>query len=280
MNELRHTVLCVDDEQNILNALKRLLRKETFRLLTCTNGREGLELLARNDVQVVISDQRMPEMNGTDFLREVKDIYPQTIRIILTGYTDVETISNSINKGHIYKFFLKPWNDQQLLLEIRQALEQFELVKANKRLYEMTLEQNEELRTINDNLETIVAERTSVLERQNLALQLSQSILEELPFPIVGISKEMTVALVNAQARRTFADEGDIAIGEQIALYFTGLTKTRIDAVINDSAPHQVTCSGGKSHSEYQFDLFPLTGRFSGGGCILTTTRDANPETA
>ena len=274
MNDLRHTVLCVDDEQNVLNALKRLLRKETFRLLTCTNGREGLELLARNDVQVVISDQRMPEMNGNDFLKEVKDLYPQTIRIILTGYTDVDTISNSINKGHIYKFFLKPWNDQQIVLEIRQALEQFELIKANKRLHEMTLEQNEELRTINDNLENMVAERTSVLERQNQALQLSQAILEELPFPIVGISKEMTVALVNARARQTFADEGDITIGEHIELYFSGLTKTKIDAVINDSTPHQVTCSGSKRHLAYKIVLFPLTGRFSGGGCILTTTRE------
>ena len=106
MDDLRHTVLCVDDEQNILNALKRLLRKESYRLLTSTTGNGGLQLLAENDVQVVISDQRMPGMSGTAFLKQVKEGYPHVIRIMLTGYTDVDTISTSINQGHIYKFFL------------------------------------------------------------------------------------------------------------------------------------------------------------------------------
>ena len=136
MEPIKHTVLCVDDERNILSALKRLLRKEDYRLLTGKSGQEGLEILSQNEVQVVISDQRMPEMNGIEFLKEVRKGYPNVLRIILTGYTDVDTITKAISEGHIYKFFLKPWSDHQLKLEIRQALEQYDLIQANKALHE------------------------------------------------------------------------------------------------------------------------------------------------
>ena len=134
MNENRHTVLCVDDEKNILQSLKRLLRKEDYRLLTASSGEEGLKVLEENDVHMVISDQRMPEMSGTEFLAALKTKYPDVLRIILSGYTDVDSITESINKGHIYKFLLKPWNDHNLKLEIKQALEQYDLIQANKKL--------------------------------------------------------------------------------------------------------------------------------------------------
>ncbi len=132
--ECLHTVLCVDDEENILHSLKRLLRKEGYRLLTATSGTDGLRVLENNDVHLVVSDQRMPEMSGTEFLAKVKENYPDAIRIVLTGYTDVDSITESINKGHIYKFILKPWNDHNLKLEIKQGLEQYDLMQSNKRL--------------------------------------------------------------------------------------------------------------------------------------------------
>ena len=270
METFKHTILCVDDEQNILNALKRLLRKEHFKLLTTTSGREGLELLTQNDVQIVISDQRMPEMSGTEFLKEVKALYPDIIRIILTGYTDVDTISNSINEGHIYKFFLKPWNDQHLTLEIRQAIEQYELIKANKQLYEMTLIQNEELKTINENLENIVAERTSSLEMQNQALLLSQAILEDLPFPIIGISTEMIVALVNKSAKTFFTEEPVLSVGDHISEYFSNISEQELQDVLSAEKSPNLTCTGIKSGQVYHLRPFPLTGRFSRGGFILT----------
>ncbi len=134
MNENRHTVLCVDDEKIILKALKRLLRKEDYRILTASSGEEGLKVMEENDVHMVISDQRMPEMNGTEFLAALKIKYPDVIRIMLSGYTEVDSITESINKGHIYKFLLKPWNDHNLKLEIKQALEQYDLIQANKKL--------------------------------------------------------------------------------------------------------------------------------------------------
>ena len=146
---------------------------------------------------MIISDQRMPEMSGTELMAKVKELYPDMIRIILTGYTDVDTITESINKGHIYKFFLKPWNDQSLVLEIRQALEQYDLVQTNKALHQKVLEQNETFRQINDNLENLVTERTREVEIQNQALALSHAILEDLPVPIIGVSTELMIVLIN-----------------------------------------------------------------------------------
>jgi len=131
MKDYRHTVLCVDDEVNILRSLKRLLRKEDYRLLTASSGEQGLEILKENAVNLVISDQRMPGMSGIEFLARVKEEYPDIIRAILSGYTEVDAIMDSINRGHIYKFLLKPWNDQNLILDIRQALEHCDLIQSN-----------------------------------------------------------------------------------------------------------------------------------------------------
>ncbi len=101
-------LLIVDDEENILHSLKRLLRKENYRILTATSGGDGLEILKEHDVHLVVTDQRMPGMSGTEFLAKVKENYQEVIRIVLSGYTEVDSITESINKGHIYKFMLKP----------------------------------------------------------------------------------------------------------------------------------------------------------------------------
>lgn len=115
------TLLIVDDEPNILNALRRLLRHEDFAVLTATTPALAFDLLAKHKVQVVVSDQRMPEMNGTEFLARVKQLYPETVRIILSGYTDLESLTEAINRGAIYRFLVKPWDDRELLAQIREA---------------------------------------------------------------------------------------------------------------------------------------------------------------
>src|SRR5581483_5011209 len=115
------TLLLVDDEENILRALTRALRRDGYRILTATSAREGLELLARNNVQVIVSDQRMPETSGTEFLSQVKQMYPETVRMVLSGYTDLTAVTDAINRGAIYKFLTKPWNDEELRTQIRDA---------------------------------------------------------------------------------------------------------------------------------------------------------------
>lgn len=119
--EAANTLLLVDDEQNVLNALRRLLRREGYRILTASSGTEALELLALHPVQVIVSDQRMPGMSGVEFLSKVKDLYPETVRMSLSGYSEISTVTDAINKGAIWKYITKPWDDEMLLQEIRTA---------------------------------------------------------------------------------------------------------------------------------------------------------------
>ena len=115
------TLLLLDDEANVLRALQRLLRPEGYKVLATTSAVEAFELLAKNPVQVIVSDQRMPEMSGVEFLEKVKALHPETIRIVLSGYAEIETITQAVNRGSIYKFFSKPWDDARLIEELRDA---------------------------------------------------------------------------------------------------------------------------------------------------------------
>jgi diguanylate cyclase (GGDEF)-like protein/PAS domain S-box-containing protein len=118
------TLLVVDDDLNILASLHRLFRRDNYRVLTAASPAEAFELLALYRVQVVLCDQRMPSMNGTEFLGRVKEMYPDTMRIILSGYTGVEDVLDSINRGAIYRFYTKPWNENELRDNIRLAFRQ------------------------------------------------------------------------------------------------------------------------------------------------------------
>jgi diguanylate cyclase (GGDEF)-like protein len=115
------TLLLLDDEENVLRALTRALRRDGYRILTATTAQDAFEHLARNEVQVIISDQRMPELSGTEFLSQVKAMYPDTVRMVLSGYSDVTVVTDAINRGAIYKFLTKPWNDDDLRLQIQDA---------------------------------------------------------------------------------------------------------------------------------------------------------------
>ena len=114
-------ILIVDDEPGILASMRRLLRRDGYEILTANSAKDGFDILAQQEVQVILSDQRMPEMSGTEFLSRARELYPETIRIVLSGYTDLESISDAINRGAIYKFLTKPWDDDLLRENIREA---------------------------------------------------------------------------------------------------------------------------------------------------------------
>jgi len=124
-------ILCVDDEPNVLNALKRLFLDEPYTILTAASGQEGLEIIEKENVQIIISDYRMPGMNGVDFLKEARKKWPDTVRIVLSGYADTAAIVSAINEGQIYKFVPKPWNDEELKVTISNAIERYHLFKKN-----------------------------------------------------------------------------------------------------------------------------------------------------
>ena len=120
------TLLILDDEQNIIAALNRLLKRDGYRILTANTSSEAFELLATNTVGVILCDQRMPTITGVEFLRTVKQLYPDTIRIILSGYAELQTVIDAINDGAIYKFFVKPWDDDQLRANLAEAFSRYE----------------------------------------------------------------------------------------------------------------------------------------------------------
>jgi len=152
------TLLCIDDEAQILSALKRLFRPLPYRVLTATSGKEGLEILAKETVHVVISDMRMPQMDGAAFLEQVSDGWPQTVRLLLTGYADLGSAVDAVNKGRIYAYLSKPWDDDGLVLTVRRAVEQ-------QALEALVQRQNEELKVLNEQLEDKVQERTEELSQ-------------------------------------------------------------------------------------------------------------------
>jgi response regulator RpfG family c-di-GMP phosphodiesterase len=167
-----HTLLFVDDEPNILQALERLFWEEDYTILTAASGAEGLDCLENVKIALVISDQRMPQMDGVEFLRQVKERSPDTIRLLLTGYADINATIAAINDGEVYRYLVKPWNDEELKLVVRQALEQFALRAENERLHRLTEEQNAQLRQWNETLEEQVRERTAQIEQQKQQLAL------------------------------------------------------------------------------------------------------------
>jgi diguanylate cyclase (GGDEF)-like protein/PAS domain S-box-containing protein len=118
-------VLVVDDDLNILADLRKMLRQEEYRVLTATSAREGLDLLAVYPVQVIVSDQRMPGMNGIEFLGVAKELYPDTLRILLSGYTDLQSLTEAVNRGAIYKVLSKPLDEPQLREHVREAFRRF-----------------------------------------------------------------------------------------------------------------------------------------------------------
>jgi response regulator RpfG family c-di-GMP phosphodiesterase len=162
-----HTVLFVDDEVNILKALQRLLRNEPMNVLTAPRPEQALELLEREDAQVVVTDQRMPDMSGVDMLSLIRERNPNIVRMMLTGYTEMNIAVEAINRGEIFRLITKPWNDDELKATLRQAFDHYDLKREIKRLNQVTREQNFKLQDMNKNLEAKVRERTRQLAEKN-----------------------------------------------------------------------------------------------------------------
>ena len=159
------TLLFVDDEPGILSSLRRLFRPHGYRILVAESGALGLAELEKTSVDLVISDMRMPEMDGATFLKAVRQRWPDTVRILLTGYADVTSTVAAINEGEIYRYVSKPWDDNEIVNTVREALERYRLKQENLRLTALTQSQNEELKGLNASLEQKVAERTAELRQ-------------------------------------------------------------------------------------------------------------------
>jgi signal transduction histidine kinase len=163
------SLLIVDDEEQILRSLYRQFRRD-YAVYTARSADEAYRILLTTPVQVVISDQRMPDMCGTEFLAKVKTEFPDVIRLLLTGYSDIQAVIEAINEGSIYRYVTKPWDPTELSTIVREAFERYRLQAENQQLLT-------ELRESNARLEQRVAERTAELED---ALQRLQALNEQL----------------------------------------------------------------------------------------------------
>ncbi len=173
------TLLFVDDESNILSSLKRLFRPLGYKIHTATSGVEGLDLLARESVDLIVSDMRMPEMDGAEFLEKAAQHWPDTVRILLTGYSDIGSTIAAVNNGHIYRYVSKPWEEHELTLAVQQALKLKDLEDEKARLEALTHRQNEELTQLNTTLEKRVAARTEEVRQTMDFLEEAHSSLKK-----------------------------------------------------------------------------------------------------
>jgi two-component system, probable response regulator PhcQ len=152
---MRDVILIVDDEPNVLAALKRALIDEPCEIYSAASGAEGLEILKKGGIKVVVSDEKMPAMSGTEFLTCVKEYYPEVVRIMLTGYASLDAAMKAVNQGEIYRFFSKPWNETELRLSIRAGLEKYNLEAENKRLLRIVKHQAINLKLIENRYPSI-----------------------------------------------------------------------------------------------------------------------------
>ena len=198
--ERQRTLLLLDDEASILSALKRLLRREGYTVLATTDHEEAFALLASHRVGVVISDQRMPGITGTDFLRGVKDLYPDTLGMVLSGYTDLQSITDAINEGAIFRFLTKPWEDDQLRAVIREAFAQQEMSSEIVRLNRENHAAAARLGDLNRQLEHLLAEKANRIDRDETFLAVVLELLHRVPMPVVAVDDAGMVVLANAEA--------------------------------------------------------------------------------
>jgi len=197
--ERQPLVLCVDDEKSILSSLRRVFLDEPWDLRFAESGAEGLALIEQHGADVVLSDYRMPGMNGVEFLKKVKEIHPDCVRVVLSGYADVATILSALNEGEIYRFVNKPWNDAELIESVHKALEHRRLRIKNR---ELTLE-----------LERKIAQRTRELAEKSRALHLARVILELMPTPVVGIDEAGSIVSANESARKLLDPRAEGLVG-------------------------------------------------------------------
>jgi len=175
----KYSILLVDDECNILKSLTRLFKKDGYKIFTAESGEQALSLVRGVEFDLVISDMRMPGMSGVELLENVKRLSPNTIRILLTGYADISSVVDAVNKSGIYRYIAKPWDDEDIRLTVKGALKQKYLESERVRLEILTKKQNDELVTLNENLEEKVKRRTQKIIDMMAELEEANSTLRK-----------------------------------------------------------------------------------------------------
>jgi len=248
-------ILCVDDEANILHSLRRLFRREPYQVHLAPSADEAFKVLEEHPIDLIISDNRMPGMTGVEFLAEVKLRWPDTVRIILSGYTEVGSITQAINEGHIYKFILKPWEDDKLLATVRECLSMADWARQNKHIRKLE------------------GERRQVLTD---ALGMAQAILDALPVPVIGVAEE-TIVFTNQAAEVAFGSGAGSLLVRRLGEAFSAQLGEAVGHVQSGQAPAEFgyTHRGGDG---YRAVCAPLPGPEHQGGAVICLIKHDGPE--
>lgn len=194
------TLLLVDDEDGVLSALRRLFRRDGYRILTARSGAEGLQRLDEEAVDVILSDQRMPGMSGVDFLRQAKQRYPDTVRMTLSGYAELQSIIDAVNEGAVVKFLIKPWDDDRLREHIAGAFRHKAMADDNRRLSAELGQANREMAALNLRLQHMLDQQR---EHTHLLLDSAggvHGLLDSLPVAVLGLDPDGLLVYNNAAA--------------------------------------------------------------------------------
>lgn len=192
------TVLCVDDELDILKSMKRLLHKKSYTLLLAESGVKALELMQQNDVHLIISDMRMPAMSGAELLEKVATSYPNSYRILLTGYADMESTVNAVNKGKIHRYLQKPWDNDELISAIEEGLEKVRLKYENIKLQKLIKKQNKALKELNQNLEDKVQLRTKQIHTALNRIERNNNATQKVLYNLININPNLNGGFANS----------------------------------------------------------------------------------
>jgi signal transduction histidine kinase len=206
MAKKRHTVLVVDDEADVVKSVQDLLRMD-YRVLGTTRAKDALQIMQNEEVHVVMSDQRMPEMTGVEFLQHVRGGYPEAIRLLFTGYADIRAVIDAINQGNVYRYITKPWDPEELQTVIREAVDRFDLIAEKTRLTGELKSKNAELESANIELRNSLVLKTAFIRVASHELRTPVAILSGLTkllaiLPEVPQSVAEWLPLVNSATER------------------------------------------------------------------------------
>jgi len=238
LDPISYKVLLVDDEENIIRSIARLLMEQDLdmEILSANSGLEGLETLkAHPDVALILSDQRMPGMNGAQFLEQARELVPDAVRMVLTGYADMAATMDAINKGGTSRYLTKPWDDEVLCRTVLEGLEQYRLLQENRTLTALVEKQNLELTEWNGSLKGRVLEQTSTIRRQNEELRTrNQQINKAFRNIIVAFSRLIEQHSTRLQKHTANVTELSVRLANELKLAPEQIETIRTAALLHD----------------------------------------------
>ncbi len=221
----KYTVMFIDDEPNILRAIKRALFKMDINLVLADSGQKALALLEKAPAHVIISDMKMPNMSGAELLEQVAEKYPDTFRVVLTGYADIDSTIKAVNQGRIHRYMQKPWDNQELMNTIEEGLERIRLKDENARLQKLTATQNKKLKDINVQLEQMVQKRTRQIKAALNRVEKHNQAVEQVLFNVISINPDVNgkFAIEVSELAGRLAKEAGLEKGDVKLVKYAGL---------------------------------------------------------